>query len=485
MMSKQRQAFRLISLLLLVMLVFTGCGDKKQPPAAEENMDQTAQAALTAVVDYLRSQLDLSSYSSDNDDLVYLLARSGLLTEADAAAYEEGLLAAIKGSWDLEKVTQWQKIAFAVAASGGDPSDQAGMDILTMVLSYDVTDENNEVDLYVLNSKLLAAGAFGDPLQDARIAADMVLAKQNADGAFEDQWGTTLDSTSMTLQALAASGLAEQEDVSAAIEKAVAYLSSQQGDDGSFLFNDAPSISSTAQACTALAGLGIDPAGDQRFIKNGHSVWEALVTLYQQELAAEEQDADFYARMQGAMGLAAGLRLHEGEEPYYAAGLFAVQAPEGSPELQKTASDAQAAQPQAGASAAASGDAPEQAADPSAQPQPERVTVAIQGDGEAILAPMAVTWEEGDTAYSVLKRAAEAQDIAVEISGSGRKAYVEGIGDLYEFDKGATSGWLYEVNGTFPNKSAGGYAVAAGDSVTWHYTLDMGKDVGAAQGGQQ
>ena len=484
MMTKQRQAFRLVSLLLVMMLVLTGCGDKKQTPAAEENMDQTAQTALTAGVDYLRSQLDLSSYSSDNDDLVYLLARSGLLTEADAAAYEEGLMTAIKGSWDLEKVTQWQKIAFAVAAAGGDPSDQAGMDFLTMVLSYDVTDENNEVDLYVLNSKLLAAGAFGDPLQDARIAADMVLAKQNADGAFEDQWGTTLDSTSMTLQALAASGLAEEEDVSAAIEQAVAYLSSQQGDDGSFLFSDTPSISSTAQACTALAALGIDPASDQRFIKEGRSAWEALVTLYQQELTAEEQDADFYARMQGAMGLAAGLRLHNGEDAYYAAGLFAVQAPEAAPELQKTAEDVPAAQPQAGAPAA-SGEMPQQAAGPAAQPQPETVTVAIQGDGETILAPVAVVWEEGDTAYSVLKRAAEAQDIAVEISGSGRKAYVEGIGDLYEFDKGATSGWLYEVNGTFPNKSAGGYAVAAGDSVTWHYTLDMGKDVGAAPGGQQ
>lgn len=484
MMNRQRKAFQLISLFLLVMLVFTGCGDKKQTPAAEENMDQTAQTALTAGVDYLRSQLELSTYSSDNDDLVYLLARAGLLTEADAAAYEEGLTAAIKSSWDLEKVTQWQKIAFAVAAAGGDPSDQAGMDFLSMVLSYDVTDENNEVDLYVLNSKLLAAGAFGDPMQDARIAADMVLAKQNADGAFEDQWGTTLDSTSMTLQALAASGLAEEEDVSAAVEKAVAYLSSQQGNDGSFLFSDTPSITSTAQACTALAAWGIDPASDQRFIKEGHSAWEALVTMYQQELEASEAEADFYARMQGAMGLAAGLRLHNGEGPYYTDGLFAVPAPEETPRLQKTDEGAKDAQPQAGAPAAASGETP-QRAESAAEPQPETVTVAIKGDEETILAPVAVAWEEGDTAYSVLKRAAEAQDIAVEISGSGRKAYVEGIGDLYEFDKGATSGWLYEVNGTFPSKSAGGYTVAAGDSVIWHYTLDMGKDVGAAPGGQQ
>lgn len=85
----------------------------------------------------------------------------------------------------------------------------------------------------------------------------------------------------------------------------------------------------------------------------------------------------------------------------------------------------------------------------------------------------------------MLKRAVEAQNIALEVSGSGRKVYVEGINDLYEFDKGATSGWLYQVNGSFPNKSAGNCAVASGDTVKWVYTLDMGKDVGAAQGAEQ
>ena len=96
-----------------------------------------------------------------------------------------------------------------------------------------------------------------------------------------------------------------------------------------------------------------------------------------------------------------------------------------------------------------------------------------------------MAWEEGDTAYTVLKRAAQAQNISVEVSGSSRKVYVQGINDLYEFDKGATSGWLYQVNDAFPSKSASNYAVEAGDVVNWVYTLDMGKDVGAGQGAGQ
>ena len=69
--------------------------------------------------------------------------------------------------------------------------------------------------------------------------------------------------------------------------------------------------------------------------------------------------------------------------------------------------------------------------------------------------------------------------IQMEYTGKGESVYVEGINNLYEFDKGSTSGWMYNVNGTYPNKSAGAYILKAGDTVEWRYTLDLGKDLGA------
>ena len=57
-------------------------------------------------------------------------------------------------------------------------------------------------------------------------------------------------------------------------------------------------------------------------------------------------------------------------------------------------------------------------------------------------------------------------------------AYIEGIGNLYEFDTGELSGWMYEVNGWFPNYSCSGYQLENGDTVRWVYTCDMGYDVG-------
>lgn len=58
-------------------------------------------------------------------------------------------------------------------------------------------------------------------------------------------------------------------------------------------------------------------------------------------------------------------------------------------------------------------------------------------------------------------------------------AYIEGIGNLYEFDCGAESGWMYAVNGWFPNYGCSQYALQDGDTVTWVYTCELGRDVGS------
>lgn len=61
-------------------------------------------------------------------------------------------------------------------------------------------------------------------------------------------------------------------------------------------------------------------------------------------------------------------------------------------------------------------------------------------------------------------------------------AYIEGIGNLYEFDCGELSGWMYSVNGVWPDYGCSGYTLHDGDTVVWSYTCDLGRDVGALQG---
>ena len=49
---------------------------------------------------------------------------------------------------------------------------------------------------------------------------------------------------------------------------------------------------------------------------------------------------------------------------------------------------------------------------------------------------------------------------------------------MYEFDCGALSGWMYRVNGWYPNYGCSRYQLKDGDVVEWRYTCDLGNDVG-------
>ena len=56
--------------------------------------------------------------------------------------------------------------------------------------------------------------------------------------------------------------------------------------------------------------------------------------------------------------------------------------------------------------------------------------------------------------------------------------YIEGINNLYEKDCGSLSGWMYCVNGWYPNYGCSRYIVKQGDVIEWHYTCDLGRDLG-------
>ncbi|MBC5636757.1 DUF4430 domain-containing protein [Ornithinibacillus sp. BX22] len=87
--------------------------------------------------------------------------------------------------------------------------------------------------------------------------------------------------------------------------------------------------------------------------------------------------------------------------------------------------------------------------------------------------------EEGDMVLDALINATEENDITLSYRGTGATAYVEGIDDIYEFDRGPGSGWMYRVNGVFPNRGAGVIPLVPGDVVEWLYTTDLGNDIGA------
>lgn len=84
---------------------------------------------------------------------------------------------------------------------------------------------------------------------------------------------------------------------------------------------------------------------------------------------------------------------------------------------------------------------------------------------------------EGDTVYSILTEAARMYGIHIDNSGSESMAYISGIANIYEFDFGELSGWMYFVNGEKASVGCGEYVLADGDRIEWIYSREMGKDL--------
>lgn len=104
----------------------------------------------------------------------------------------------------------------------------------------------------------------------------------------------------------------------------------------------------------------------------------------------------------------------------------------------------------------------------------------VPADG-CLLAATETAFSPGESVFDVLQRVCREQGIHLEFSNTPmyNSAYIEGIGNLYEFDCGAQSGWMYRVNGWFPGYGCSRYGVKDGDVIDWLFTCDYGADVGA------
>jgi hypothetical protein len=107
----------------------------------------------------------------------------------------------------------------------------------------------------------------------------------------------------------------------------------------------------------------------------------------------------------------------------------------------------------------------------------EKFQGVVPSDG-VILPAATVEITEGETVFNVLKRVTRKHKIHMEYEGSKGTPFIQGINNLYEFDVGPLSGWMFCVNDKYPNYGCGEYKLKSGDAIAWNYTCDLGKDLG-------
>ncbi|MBE6623035.1 MAG: DUF4430 domain-containing protein [Ruminococcaceae bacterium] len=106
--------------------------------------------------------------------------------------------------------------------------------------------------------------------------------------------------------------------------------------------------------------------------------------------------------------------------------------------------------------------------------------VEIVPEDGIIFAEKEVVFYEGESVFNVLLREMNQNKIHLEFTDTPiyNSTYIEGIANLYEFDCGELSGWMYRVNGIFPGFGCSQYKLRDGDKIEWLYTCDLGRDIG-------
>ena len=116
-------------------------------------------------------------------------------------------------------------------------------------------------------------------------------------------------------------------------------------------------------------------------------------------------------------------------------------------------------------------------------PDPETITVTFQlhTDTEAWILPTLIRdLPEGTTAFEVFKQVLAANGYTYDAKGSYVRAVIAPDGTkVAELSKGQYSGWMYRVNGEFPDTYMGAYELEDGDVIEVFFTADYTKEPGA------
>lgn len=186
---------------------------------------------------------------------------------------------------NFRRVTDYARMALAVNAHGWD-ARRVGpheIDLLGQIANSDnMTAQGPNGPAYALMA--LDAGGYVAGPQDRWTRGALIrwLLDQRGEGG---GWSLVAGKSEVDITAIVLTALApyrDMADVKAAIDGALTWLSSVQTATGGFGGNGMPETSENAvQVIIALTALGIDPANDERFVKNGNSVLARLMSFRQ------------------------------------------------------------------------------------------------------------------------------------------------------------------------------------------------------------
>ena len=302
--------------------------------AALEKLEQGGSGEDTGYSEYLKKALanikkkvpTPTIGSSSGEWAVLALARGNAdVLNSYYDGYYDRVVAYVRdnissGKLNADKSTDNARIALALTAIGEDPTSVGGHNLLTALddVTYDLKQGINGPiwALIALDSKNYTSSS-----RDQLIKA--ILDNRTSEGGWAlDGTVTDVDMTAMAIQALAPY-YKSNKNVQDVVDAALAWLSTKQSSDGGFSSWGKANAESCAQVIVALSALNIDADTDSRFVKNGHSALENLLTFEQADgsflhtLPGSDKDNNQMSSEQGTYALVAYDRFKTGKNSLY------------------------------------------------------------------------------------------------------------------------------------------------------------------------
>ena len=290
---------KLLTALLAIVMLLPVTAQAAPTDGWTDEAEQAYQTVTELVVQRVSESKDYlaAATQEENAKAVYALWTSG--AAVPSGFYDEYLQAL--ADW-LDLAVKRGKTAYipgvirTVAAMGLDVTDFAGHDLMDALRKPELVEaDEDRLDMLI---DLDAAGDVGKTDEFNALREQLLteaLARQQSSGEFRytSKWPAELRQKGVDdepdrfdyilLTAKSAQALApyqSRKDVSAAIDKALTYLSEQQLPSGGFVKYGDEDVEEDAAGLEMLAALGISLA-DERFTKDGHTVLDGMMGWYQ------------------------------------------------------------------------------------------------------------------------------------------------------------------------------------------------------------
>ena len=277
---------RIISVLVTAVMIFTAafqCSFAAQV-TAEEAYSSTGKTIYENTVQNIAKE---SAYGSEWHILGLARSEYAGCDEIFEKYYEDVVkkIKDSKGVLSKNKYTEYSRVIVAVKAIGRNPKNTGGFDMTEKLL------EKEKVTRQGLNGPVWAlialntdgyADSSAEFKKTAKEYISYILDAEKDGGGWSlnsSETNADADITAMALTALAPYYKGDSR-VKESADRALAWLSEVQKDDGAYASWGTVNSESCAQVTVALTSLGIDPNKDERFIKNGKSVLDGLLGFY-------------------------------------------------------------------------------------------------------------------------------------------------------------------------------------------------------------